>query len=463
MRPDSDHTGLHDLAIVGGTALIGGELVSANVGVVGGRIATVTDRPIAAAEALDASGLTVLPGLVDQHYHSWWGYGFESHPVSTRAALRGGVTTVVEMPLDTPLSLTVSAIEAKEAQVGGDYHVDHAVIGGYLREAPDEMEALARAGVVAYKVFTGLVAPEGMYPGSDGADILDALRRAAALDIPVIFHCEDAELVDAETNRLRQAGANGPNAWNDARSWFAEVAAVQRVALLAEVTGARVVIAHVPAPRSIEVAEAARAHGARIWVETCPHQICLSMDEFGDDTRLKWNPPTRSRLEVEELWTHLAEGRIHSIGSDHAPLPKVPGADIWDQNPGAGNVLQTMFPVVATEALRRGVPLPHVVRMLTETPARLFGLYPRKGTIRVGSDADFAIVAIGNTKTIRAADLEFHDTSQRWTPYEGREVSVDVVYTVLRGQVVYEHGNVIGAPGDGRLLARDRSGQHAKQ
>jgi dihydroorotase-like cyclic amidohydrolase len=114
-----------------------------------------------------------------------------------------------------------------------------------------------------------------------------------------------------------------------------------------------------------------------------------------------------------------------------------------------------MFPVVATEAARRGVPLPHVVRMLTETPARLFGLYPRKGTIRVGSDADLAIVALGDTHTIRAADLEFLDQSQKWTPYEGREVDAEVVYTILRGQVVYEHGRITGSPGDGQLLTRD--------
>jgi allantoinase len=463
MRPPSNPNALHDMAIVGGTVLFGDDVVPANVGVVDGRIATITDRPIAAAEELDAAGLTVLPGLVDQHYHSWWGYGFESHIVSTRAALRGGITTIVEMPLDTPLTLTVGALEAKESAVGGDYHVDHAVIGGYLREAPEEMEALARAGVVAFKIFTGLVAPEGMYPGSDGADILDALRRAAALDIPVIFHCEDAELVDAETSRLREAGATGPKAWDDARSWFAEVAAVQRVALLAEVTGARVVIAHVPTPRSIDVAQTARSHGARIWIETCPHQICLSMDDFRGDTRLKWNPPTRSRSQVEELWKHLSAGRIHSIGSDHAPLPKIAGGDIWEQNPGAGNVLQTMFPVVATEASRRGISLAHVVRMLSETPARLFGLYPRKGTIHIGSDADFAIVALGGTSTIHAEDLEFFDPTQRWTPYEGREVSAEVVYTVLRGQVVYEHGNVTGSPGDGRRIARNPLTQHAQQ
>src|SRR3954453_21694174 len=292
------------MAIVGGSVLLGGDLVSANVGVVDGRIATITDLPIAASQELDATGLMVLPGLVDQHYHSWWGYGFESHGVSTRAALRGGITTILEMPLDRPLSLTVSALEAKESAVGGEYHVDHAVIGEYLRESPDEMEAPAGVGVVAFNIFTGLVAPEGMYPGSDGADILDALRRAAALDIPVIFHCEDAELVDAETGRLRQAGVTGLKAWDDARSWFAEVAAVQRVSLLAEVAGARVVIAHVPTPRTIEVAEAARSHGAKIWIETCPHQICLSMDDFGGDTRLKWNPPTRSRRGGGEAWAH---------------------------------------------------------------------------------------------------------------------------------------------------------------
>jgi dihydroorotase (multifunctional complex type) len=454
MLPTDDHPTHYDLAVLGGAVLLGADLVPANIGVSGGRVTTLTQRRISAEHEIDASGLVVLPGLIDQHYHSWWGYGFESHEVSTRAALRGGVTTVLEMPLDTPLSLTVEAIEAKEAAVGGEYHVDHAVIGGYLRERPEEVDALADAGVVALKIFTGLVAPEGMYPGSDGADMLDALRRAAARDLPVIFHCEDAELVDAETTRLREQGAEGSGAWNDARSWFAEVAAVQRVALLAEVTGARVVIAHVPTPRSVEVVMAARDRGADIWIETCPHQICISNDDFGADTRFKWNPPTRSRADVEALWGHLAAGRIQTIGSDHAPLPKLPGATIWEQNPGAGNVLQTMFPVVAGEALARGVPLPQIVRMLSETPARLFGLYPRKGTISIGADADLVIVALDRRSVIREEALEFFDPAQRWSPYAGRETGVEVVSTILRGQVAYAEGEVLGRPGDGRRLSR---------
>jgi dihydroorotase (multifunctional complex type) len=445
----------YDFALTGGDVLLGdGELRRLNVGVCDGRIETLTAAAIEAGTTLDVSGLTVLPGVVDQHYHCWWGYGFESHASSTRAAIKGGVTTVIEMPLDRPLTLTVEAWEAKQASVADQYHVDHAVIGGYLEEAPEELDAMADAGVVAYKLFTGLVAPPGMYPGSDDAAVLYTMRRAREHSVTVIVHCEDASIVDAETARLRDEGRNDPRAWDEARSWLAEVDAVQRVALIAEATGARTVIAHVPTPRSVEAVTAARARGADVWVETCPHQICLSQDDMALDTRLKWNPPTRDRAQVERLWEQLAAGEVHAIGSDHAPLPKIDGADIWDQNPGAGNVLETMLPVVATEALSRGVGLARVAELLCATPARLFGLYPRKGVIAVGSDADFAVVSTGAARTIRAAELEWHDEDGRWTPYEGRTVTVDPVYTVLRGKLVYAKGEVLGEPGDGELVLR---------
>jgi allantoinase len=222
---------------------------------------------------------------------------------------------------------------------------------------------------------------------------------------------------------------------------------------LAEVTGCRTIVAHVPSPRAVQAISAARARGADVWTETCPHQLCLTQDDMAEDTRLKWNPPTRDRASVEALWSLLAAGEIHAIGSDHAPLPKTPEADIWSQNPGAGNAVETMFPVFATEAMHdRAIPLPRVVDLLSTTPAKLFGLFPRKGTIQVGADADFTIVETDGRRTLDARDLEFIPSQERWSPFDGRELRVFPQYTIVRGHVVFAEGSVLGHPGHGEYV-----------
>ncbi|HEX5146800.1 MAG TPA: amidohydrolase family protein [Conexibacter sp.] len=446
-----------DLALNNGrVALSDGRIARVNVGVRDGRIATITDEALDAERTLDVEGLVVLPGLVDQHFHSWWGHeDWETHTCATRAAAKGGVTSLVEMPLDMPLTITAQALHDKLAIVGGDYYVDYAAFGGYLDTDPDEIARMAEAGVVAFKLFTGDVAPPGVWPGTPDGQALDMMRRVAHEGRTLVAHCENADLVEFETARLQAEGRDGSTAWDEARPWFAEVDAVQRLALLAEVTGCRTVIAHLPTPRCVEAVRDARKRGADVWAETCPHQLCVTREDM-TDTRFKWNPPTRDRAAVDRLWQMLAAGEIHSIGSDHAPLAKKPGANIWDQNPGAGNVLETMLPVVASEAHERGiVGLPRLVEVLATTPAKLFGLYPRKGAIQVGADADFAVIETTARRTVDARELEFHNEASRWSPYEGRAVSFFPVYTILRGETIFAEGEVTGEPGYGRFLAAD--------
>ena len=444
----------HDLALLGGRVLLADwSIDQLNVGVRDGTIITLAREPIDAERVLDVSGLMVVPGLVDEHFHAFRGYGWETHEVATRAAAKGGITSVVDMPLDKPATLTTALLDAKLEGISDECYVDYAMFGGYLDEQPDEIGALARAGVVALKLFTGGVAPPGMFPGADTGAILDCMRRAAAEGLTVVVHCENAEIVDHETARLRASGRTDPGAWDEARPWFSELEAVQRVALMAEVTGCRVVIAHVTAPQSVEFVQAARARGVDVWIETCPHYLCITIDEMARDTRLKWNPPSRDRASVERLWELVAGGAVHTIGSDHAPLAKIPGADIWEQLPGAGNGLETMLPIVATEALRRGIPLPRVIEMMSATPARLFGLSPRKGAIALGADADFAVLETSRSRTLDAGELEYYE-QEKWSPYDGREVSVYPVHTILRGKVIVENGVVTGDAGYGRQLTR---------
>lgn len=444
----------HDFAILNGTVVLdGGAVEKVNVGVRHGRIATLTSDSIAAERTLDARGLTIMPGVVDEHFHSWWGHGFESHRHATRAAAKGGVTTVIEMPLDVPLTLTAEALQRKNEALIDDYYVDHAAHGGYIGERPEELDGIARAGAVSCKIFTGDVAPPGTYPATDDGEALDAMRRCAALGIPLVAHCENAEIAAHETARLRAEGADGPAAWASARALFGEVDAVQRICLLAASTGCRTVVAHNSAPECLLAIDAGRRAGGDVWAESCPHLLCASHEDPGLDTRFKWNPPTRGRAAVEEMWRLLDSGLLHTIGSDHGTVPKDPLMNVWDQSPGAGNSIETMLAVFASEAVHaRGVRIERVAEMLCTRPAKIFGLYPRKGAILVGADADFAIVETAGERTIEAGKLEFLLDSSRWSPFEGRKVSVYPVFTVLRGEVICKEDEVIGGAGAGRFV-----------
>jgi len=446
----------HDLAIVNGDVVLpDGSVERVNVAVSGGRIAAVTADAIDADETIDASGLTVMPGLIDQHFHVFRGYPWETYESATRGAIKGGVTTVVDMPLDNPPTLTGEALREKIDAIKDSCHNDYALFGGYLESDPDQMAEQAEAGASAFKLFTGGVAPPGMYPGVDDGQLLDALRRVAELESIVTVHSENAFMVEFETARLKAEGRTDMGAWDDARPWFSEMAAAQTVALAAEVTGARTVIAHVSSPQTIDAIDDARKRGADVWIETCHHYLCGSKEDALKDNRLKWNPPTRDKESVDWMWRQLAEGKIHSIASDHGPLEKNPDANVWEQNPGAGNGIEVMFPVFATEALHnRGVSIAKIADLMSATPARLFKLDGRKGSIEVGKDADFTIVETNGSKTLDANELEYHEQT-KWCPFDGMELKVYPVYTVLRGQTVYADGEVKGEPGDGEFLARE--------
>ena len=441
-----------DLALIGGELVMSdGRLPEASVGISSGRIERIASGALPARETLDVSGLTLLPGLVDEHFHVFRDYGWETYEGATRAAVKGGITTIVDMPLDNPPVLTAAALREKLEAITGSCHVDYGLYAGDPDQALEELDGMVDAGARALKIFTGGVAPPGMYPGADSGAILALLRRCRQLGITAVAHCENAEIVEAETRRLRAEGRHDVAAWDEARPWFSEVEAVARVALLAEATGCRTVMAHLSSYQSVDAVSAARERGADVWVETCPHYLCLTTEEMAGDARMKWNPPSRDRASVERLWEQVARGEIHTVGSDHAPLPKEPNANIWDQLPGAGNGLEPMLPLIASEARRRGLGLGRAVELLSSTPARLFGLHPRKGSLMPGSDADICVVDTRASRTLDARELEYHE-QEKWSPYDGREVDVWPVYTLLRGNVVFAEGEVRGAPGDGEFL-----------
>lgn len=445
----------YDLVIAGGTVVLpGGEVRVVDIGVRDGRIAALAAEGLGpeADRVIDARGRTVMPGAIDQHFHVFLGYPWDTYENATRGALRGGVTTVVDMPLDNPPTLTVEALNKKKAVAAKGSCVDYALYGGYIPDDPEEMGRLAAGGVGAYKLFTDATAPPGMYPGVDAGQQLEAMRLIAGLGGTASVHCENSFMIDVLTKRYKAAGRSDPGVWDDARPVFAEEDAARRTVLLAEETGCRTVIAHASVPGVAGMVQAARDRGHEVYTETCPHYLLLTRDDLAKDARLKYNPPNRGKAYVDGLWEALKRGLVHAVGSDHAPLPKDPRADIWGMSPGAGDAVETMLPLVLTEGVeRRGIPLARMVDLFTTNPAKTFGLYPRKGCISIGSDADFTILETGGRRKIDARDLCM--LGDRWSPFDGWTVSVFPVMAIVRGRLAMENGKVLVEPGFGEFLA----------
>jgi allantoinase len=451
-----------ELLLAGGTLVTEHALLRADVAVRDGRVAAILEpgaSGVQAARVLDATGRYVLPGAVDCHVHfnepgrtHWEGY-----TTGTAAAAAGGVTTVLDMPLNNhPPTLDAESLALKRQAVAEHALVDYGHWGGLVAGNVDALDGLHAGGVVAYKAF---MCHSGLdeYPPVDDATLLAAMRRIARLGNVVGLHAESDCLTAALGAQAQQEGRRDPRAWAQARPALTEEEAVQRALLLARETGAQVHFVHVSTPAAAERIAAARAAGVAASLETCPHYLALDEDDLARLGPIaKCAPPLRPRAMVDALWRHVLAGDVDCIASDHSPCPpedKERGKDdIWRAWGGIAGV-QTLIPLLLTEGVhRRGLPLPHLVRLVAANPARRFGLYPRKGALRPGSDADVMIVDLDREWTLQPEHLR-----TRWpvSPFIGRAFHGTVQATLVRGTIVYENGQVVGQPGHGRLLRRD--------
>jgi allantoinase len=413
------------------------------------------DHQHIADEVLDARGLHVLPGIVDAHVHfnepgrtDW--EGFLS---GTMAAAAGGVTTVCDMPLNChPATLDARALAIKRGAIEHHALIDYALWGGLVPGSLEHAAELQQLGVVGVKAFlcdSGLAE----YPHLDEFALLDAMGTCAELGLLLALHAEDA----ATTQRLgQQARTDGRRAaldWASSRPPSTEVDAV-RVALdAAQETGARLHFVHISTREAAALVGQARADGRDVSVETCPHYLLL--DE-GDLERLgtfgKCAPPLRSRPHVDDLWRGLLDGAFDFVASDHSPCPPnmKETDDIWSAWGGLSGV-QTLLPALLTEGVHaHGLSLPELVKRTSANPSRRLGLYPRKGALEVGSDADLVLVDLDREWVLGASDLR-----TRWpiSPFLGRAFKGAVATTLVRGTVVWRDGVSHVEPGFGQLVS----------
>jgi allantoinase len=435
-----------DYGVFPGDVVIRGEKIAA--------ILTPGDSVPGADQEIDARGLVLYPGGIDPHCHfeEPGGEHREDWHTATMSAAAGGITTCIEHPLTIPPTTTADRLLHKRGLAEARAVVDFGLYGGMVPESIAHIPAMHEAGAMGFKAFMPPSDPD--YPHVDDAQLLEGLRCCASLGALTLVHAENGTLLEAFTARLRADGRTDPLAHAESRPPVVELEAVSRAALLAAAAQARLQIVHLSVPEAAEVIDRHRALGQPISVETCPQY--LLMDET-DLIRLgpwaKCAPPLRSRSLVEGLWQRVLDGAIDCLVSDHAPYTmqeKAAGEhDIWAA-PAGLQIMQSMLPAVLDEAVnRRGMSPERFVRFSATNAARILGLYPRKGTILPGSDADLAIYDPNEEWTITAADLF---SKHKWTPLAGRRVRGKVMYTIVRGRTVYANGEIVMPAGYGQFL-----------
>jgi allantoinase len=432
---------------------------AAAIHVRGGVIAAISgfDEIASGAPVHEAGDFVVMPGLVDTHVHinepgrTEW-EGFSS---ATRAAAAGGVTTLIEMPLNSiPATTTAAALREKVAAAAGKLWVDTGFWGGVVPGNPEELQALWNAGVFGFKCF---LVPSGVneFAHVTDADLRFALPRLAALGAPLLAHAELPEPIEkAVASLAKNASPRKYATWLAARPRDAENEAVALLLRLGGEFGARIHIVHVSSADALALLRGAKEAGGAVTAETCPHYLTFAAEEIADGaTEFKCAPPIRERENREKLWQGLSDGTLDFIATDHSPCPpamKLPEEGDFLRAWGGIASLQFSLPAVWTETRRRGYAVTHLAKWLCERPAQLAGLAGKKGAISVGCDADFVIWD---------ADAEFHvEPAQlhhrhKLTPYAGRELVGRVEATFLRGRKIFERGEFAVGP-VGHVLQR---------
>jgi dihydroorotase (multifunctional complex type) len=438
-----------DLAVRGGTVVTAEGRAHLDVHISGGRIALVgPSQP--AQEEIDASGLLVLPGMVETHAHLMdpGDPAREDFPSGTAAAVANGVTTILEHTHSHPVR-TADDLAAKREHLTGRSWIDFGLVAHAWTGMADEAERLWREGAAYFKLFT--CTTHGV-PGHDAASLLEWFGRLARLRAHCLVHCEDEALTAAAEARLQEEGRSDPRVIVEWRNRNAEQVAAAVVGVLSRNTGAAVGIAHCSSPAVVALIERERAAGARLAAEACPQYFLLreqDIDRFGP--LRKFTPPARARIDADEdeMWRLLRAGQLTFMSSDHAPSTAAQKheSSIWQCHFGLPGLDSTM-PLLLDAAGRGKLAMEDVVRVYSTAPARHYGLWPRKGALEAGADADLALVD---------PDAEWSLSDDRvrskagWTPYAGRSVRGRVVRTLLRGVTVAENGEPAGAPA-GRFL-----------
>ena len=451
-----------------------------------GEIVTATDRYVAdiwceeetitaigqdlavpdSAEVIDAAGKYVFPGFIDPHVHIYLPFmgtfAKDTYETASRAALVGGTTSLIEMCCPARDDDPVEAFELWRGKAEGQSACDFSFHMGVTRfdeNTKDQLKQIVDAGVSSFKVF---LAYAGAFAVSD-AELFKTLQLAKELGVIVTAHCENATLVDELQKSLIAAGKTGPEFHEPSRPVSVEAVGVQHLMTFAELTGAHTYIVHLSCDVALQAALAARRRGVNVWIETLIQYLLLDrthaeLPEF-EGAKYVMSPPLRDKSNQSVLWNGLVSGEISTLATDHAPFDfvgqKEMGRDDFTKIPNGIPSLEDRVNLLFTHGVQTGrMDLHRFVDCASTQAAKLFGMYPRKGTIQLGADADLVVYDPQYRGTITA---EEHLLNIDYSAFEGWEIKGRPSVVTVRGEVQVRDGEFVGTIGRGKLIERERT------
>src|SRR3954465_6973891 len=450
--------------ISNGTIVTAVDQYSGDVLVEDEKIAIIGSSPgdIHADKTIDASGKYVLPGGIDVHTHLDMPFGgtnsADDFATGTIAAAFGGTTSIVDFAIQYKGQTLHHAWETWMKKAEGKAAIDygfHMIITDLNDQAEGEMDALARQGAPAFKLF---MAYRGIFMLDDGS-IFKALLRTGQNGGTICMHAENGDVIDVLVQRALKAGPTAPKYHALTRPARAEAEATHRAIALAEMAEVPIYIVHLSAAEALQMVTEARDRGLPAYAETCPQYLFLSYDNYEepdfDGAKYVMSPPLRDQAKQAQLWRGLAFNDLQCISTDHCPFclkEKRLGEHDFSKIPNGAPGIETRMSLVYDGGVREGrISLNRFVELTSTSPAKIFGLFPRKGTIAPGSDADIVIFDPQKTQRLGVASLHM---KVDYTPYEGRQVTGAADTVMSRGRLVIENGRFVGRKGSGSFLKR---------
>jgi dihydropyrimidinase/allantoinase len=457
----------YDLVIKSEKVFTDGRLLNCNIGIKNGIIATISNEELNGKEVIDAEGKMVLPGTVDPHVHIRApGHDErETFESGTKDAALGGVTTVIEMPFASPPPHSPEIVKNRMNVADKEVVVDIAFYGAAGTDYLDDVIPCSKSGIVAFKTFLHEALPGrakefiGLTAPNTG-DQYELMEKVAQTGVMIGFHAENNDMINKNIARLRSEGKISPIYHGRSRPPVVEIETAAKILLFAEKIGTKVEICHISTPEVVELVNRAKSKGVYAIAETCPHYLFLNEDALNKvGVFAKCNPPLRSEEERLKMWEFVRDGSIDIIGSDHAPYTKEEkekGSEDIFTPPAGFPGLSTRLPLLFTAVKEGKIKLDKMVELICENPARIFGLYPKKGTIAVDSDADFVIFD-PNKNGIISKDKMFTKCRDSALVYDGWKVYGKPEMTIVRGKVVFSDGEINVSPGYGEIIKVDRN------